>query len=162
VLTILLATTLHFTAPQFNALASSCTESSSDTLHDLETVILKGYRQGDLSLWVLAMKPIISGRPDSLRFYDWGKTWRVFVTFVDTAGNESCPSNVVTVNGTTDVPLVETVRDWRVYDLQGRLVREWRDVTFDQVLAQAYALRRGIYVLRSRDGRITTRMLGLR
>lgn len=61
------------------------------------------------------------GQRDSLQLPDWPVA-SVFVTTLDSAGNESCPSNMTTVNGTVAVDPAD-LPEIRWYDVQGRRVR---------------------------------------
>jgi hypothetical protein len=107
---LLLATVLlRFQQPAWDALPGGCAESATPT-YRLDTVTLWG-RWTDGDTYTLQSHPAgLPGAPDSFAFVAVRQWQSVWVTVRDSAGNESCPSNVVELGSLSVDPAPPDVR----------------------------------------------------
>lgn len=158
---VVLATALQFTYPSMDgfpcdSLAYTVTDDSGAVVIQKVAVPLSGLT--GLRLWgnrrftlrdtLLAEQAIpagSAGQPGSVSFEDQGAEWTVWVTTLDGFGNESCPSNLVAVNGgVVGTPAWVIPEKRELFDLAGRRV--------------AGAVRSGIYFERVTNARgVTTK-----
>jgi len=126
---------LYFTLPTHNAGAPGACDEGDAPLTDLAAVRLYGAGQGDtvsLLAWHAASVP---GAADSFPLTPDARPWTYWITTLDLAGNESCPSNCIQLNGSADVSPQEPGPNARYYDVAGRRVSRpsapgiyfWRD-----------------------------------
>lgn len=129
-LALVLAATMSFTAPQYDAArAGACLPDSIPVpCTDLLLCKVYGVRRGQTQPQLFQTIPAAGRQGQIITFTPAPPDhvtdqWSVFITSVDTNGNESCWSNMATLNGTVSVddppPTSRLVRDeW--FDILGR------------------------------------------
>lgn len=144
------AKTLFFITPSYdNTDTIACGPDYTRPLMDLDRVTLYGSMRWAPQIRLLAQKRLfLPGVRESVSWSDSGQIWTCYVTFTDEHGNESCPSNYVTVNATTGVPPQQT-QNWQVYDILGRRLGGINGVTQERAIALTRLRPPGIYLLRS-------------
>lgn len=126
---LLLAATLTFTAPSFDAArAGACLPDSIPVpCTDLDHFIVSGQRQGQKTPQFFQTIPGTGREGQSITFTPTppdhpDDIWSIFVQSVDHAGNVSCWSNITSINGTVSVtpgpPPSDEEEEW--YDIAGR------------------------------------------
>lgn len=172
-LALLLAAVVGFTYPTYNAHTPSRTDTSdtcspdpTQPLADLAGVHLYGQARYMPSPILLRDKHwTLPGASDTLAFDDQGMPWTVWVKFYDRDNHESCASNLVSINSTTDVPQPPdpstTPTTWYIYDILGRAVGRVLNATEFQARQWAAQSRHcGICILRARiNGKNISRTL---
>lgn len=129
-----LLVTVWFTLPSNQDIGHNCTgllitcnEVNCDTVTvaetDLATVRLYWWDRWASSPYLFREKSVVGmeGQRDSLELPD-GILATVYVTTTDSAGNESCPSNYITISGVVGVGS-HPVKP-RYYDIAGRRVEK--------------------------------------
>lgn len=122
---------MSFTAPSYDAaVQGACLPDSIPVpCHDLSIFKVYGQRRFQTQPQLFQTIPAAGREGQVITFTPTPpdhptEQWSVFVTTVDTSGNESCWSNITTLNGTVSVddpPPVRGKDEW--FDIQGRKLR---------------------------------------
>lgn len=122
---IALGLQLHWTAPSYDALPGTCYADTLRVCNDVVFYKVLGIRPPMTEPILLRLVPGLhpAGTPVDVEVgvpSEAEAAWTFYVQSVDTAGNESCWSNPVTMNGVISAPPSAPVPQTAWYDIAGR------------------------------------------